>query len=86
MHAGNKKDLEQIREVDYEDAQALSSHHAMLECIEVSAKDSTNIDETFWKLGQELKRRHGGESSLAKGETSKLSLNTRRVDGWNCCG
>lgn len=83
---GNKKDLEQIREVDYEDAQALSSHHAMLECIEVSAKDSTNIDETFWKLGQELKRRHGGESSLAKGETSKLSLNTRRVDGWNCCG
>lgn len=82
---GNKKDLENIREVDFSEAQALAAHHDMMECLETSAKDSTNIEQVFWRLGTELKRRQTGGPLLENGTSGNISFNSKRVDGWGCC-
>ncbi|XP_022095903.1 ras-related protein Rab-43-like [Acanthaster planci] len=83
---GNKKDLEDLRQVDFADAQAIAQHHGMLQCLETSAKDSTNVEQTFTLLAQELKRKHAGGATLDGGDSLKLNYNAKRVDGWNCCG
>lgn len=57
---GNKKDLENMRKVDFSEAQALAAHHDMMECLETSAKDSTNIEQVFLRLATELIRRQTG--------------------------
>ncbi|XP_002730440.1 ras-related protein Rab-43-like [Saccoglossus kowalevskii] len=87
MLIGNKRDLESLREVTVSDAKALAHHHGMLESLETSAKDSTNVEEAFGKLAKELKKRHGGSMSLEAGDESpNISLDSRRVDGsWGCC-
>lgn len=82
---GNKKDLENIREVDFSEAQALAAHHNMMECLETSAKDATNIEQVFWRLGTELKRRQTGGPLLENGDTGTINFNSKRVDGWGCC-
>lgn len=83
--SGNKKDLENIREVDFSEAQALAAHHNMMECLETSAKDATNIEQVFWRLGTELKRRQTGGPLLENGASSTINFNSKRVDGWGCC-
>ncbi|XP_071810054.1 ras-related protein Rab-43-like [Asterias amurensis] len=83
---GNKKDLEELRQVDFSDAQAIAQHHSMIQCLETSAKDSTNVEQTFALLARELKSRHAGGPALEGGDSLKLNYNAKRVDGWNCCG
>lgn len=57
---GNKCDMEELREVEFAEAEALCQYmhgtgmHASL-CIETSAKDNKNITEAFMSLATELK-------------------------------
>lgn len=50
--AGNKKDLEDIREVKLQQAQNFAAHNDILEVIETSAKDNTNINEAFVRMAK----------------------------------
>lgn len=52
VHAGNKCDLDQLREVRKEEALMLARQHNMLEVLETSAKDNTNVDEAFLKIAK----------------------------------
>lgn len=53
---GNKCDLEDLREVKREEAQALCEYlPEVLHIVETSAKDNTNIDTIFFYLASELK-------------------------------
>ncbi|XP_064633472.1 ras-related protein Rab-43-like [Lineus longissimus] len=86
---GNKKDLEGLREVSVTQARELAKHYDMMEPVETSAKDNTNIDEAFIKMAKELKSKYGGDSDLQEdGHTGHgLPLNSRTLNkGWHCCG
>ncbi|XP_064605545.1 ras-related protein Rab-43-like [Liolophura sinensis] len=84
---GNKKDLEEMREVNVADAHAFAQQQGMMDMLETSAKDNTNIDEAFLKMAKELKRIHGGDSGLDNSNTGSINLNTKSVGmGWPCCG
>jgi len=54
--AGNKCDLEDLREVKKIEAEALCQYlPEVLHVVETSAKDNTNIDSIFFYLASELK-------------------------------
>lgn len=54
--AGNKCDLEDLREVEKAEAEALCHYlPEVLHVVETSAKDNTNIDSIFFYLASELK-------------------------------
>lgn len=58
LFTGNKCDMETLREVEFEEAEALSQTvPGILAVMEVSAKDNTNVDDTFLQLATELKVR-----------------------------
>jgi len=83
---GNKSDLDSIREVPTGQAQEFANQHNMLEFLETSAKDNTNIEEAFIKMAKELKKRHGG-SHLEEASPSSISLGSEDVkDSYGCCG
>ena len=44
---GNKQDREEERQVAYTQAREFSEQAGMLECIETSARENTNIDTVF---------------------------------------
>lgn len=50
--SGNKRDLEDQREVTYTDGNAFAEHNNMIAFHETSAKENTNVDETFTKLAK----------------------------------
>ena len=53
---GNKCDLENLREVNKAEAEALCQYlPEVLHVAETSAKDNTNIDSIFFYLASELK-------------------------------
>lgn len=84
---GNKCDLEQLREVRKEEASMLARQHNMVDALETSAKDNTNIEEAFLKIAKELKRRYGGDATMDSNRGGNLKLNSRPVhSGWGCCG
>uniref|UniRef100_H3DMC4 Ras-related protein Rab-19 n=1 Tax=Tetraodon nigroviridis TaxID=99883 RepID=H3DMC4_TETNG len=56
---GNKCDLEQEREVTFEDACNLAKNKEMLAALETSAKESQNVDEAFMMMARELLARNG---------------------------
>ena len=49
---GNKRDLENLREVNFSDAQSFAQQHNMISHLETSAKENCNIEETFVKLAK----------------------------------
>lgn len=49
---GNKQDLEHLREVTVAEAKAYAQHCSMLDAIETSAKENTNIDEAFLRMAK----------------------------------
>ncbi|XP_045110325.1 ras-related protein Rab-43-like [Portunus trituberculatus] len=62
---GNKCDMETLREVEFEEAEALcQTVPGILTVMEVSAKDNTNVDDTFVQLATELKNRHDPQRDL----------------------
>ncbi|XP_050296304.1 ras-related protein Rab-43 [Anthonomus grandis grandis] len=78
---GNKADLESCREVEFEEAEALSQYMPeVLFVLEASAKDNANIEEAFMCLATELKRRQDqgmlrqqDEETVKLGESSSVS-------------
>ena len=50
---GNKLDLEQQRQVDYQEVQSYVEQND-LSSIETSAKDATNVEDLFKKIGEKL--------------------------------
>ena len=50
--SGNKKDLQEQRQVPYSLAQDFADQCGMLDAIETSAKDNTNVEEVFTKLAK----------------------------------
>ena len=49
---GNKSDLEELRQVPFTQAMEFADHHSMLQIIETSAKENTNIEEMFLKIAR----------------------------------
>ncbi|XP_072136448.1 ras-related protein Rab-43 [Mobula birostris] len=81
---GNKSDMEDIREVEYQEAQTLADHYDIVSVLETSAKDSSNVEEAFIKMATELMLRHGGPVFTEKA-TETLKLNSKDVnEGWGC--
>ncbi|XP_076337898.1 RAS oncogene family member Rab19 [Tachypleus tridentatus] len=84
---GNKCDLKSLREVEPEEAARLVEQiHGLLTFIETSAKEDTNIEQTFVTLATELKHHH--HSGVEDGDDSgiALSLNSRPIKGkLPCC-
>ncbi|CAG9857403.1 unnamed protein product [Phyllotreta striolata] len=79
---GNKADLEALREVEFDEAEALCQYMPdVLFVLEASAKSNANIDEAFVYLATELKRRHDngtliedeGEETIRLGESKTMS-------------
>lgn len=53
---GNKCDLESEREVDFNEAEEMGEYVPEIHYVmETSAKDSTNVEEAFFCLANELK-------------------------------
>ncbi|GJQ80271.1 hypothetical protein Trydic_g10094 [Trypoxylus dichotomus] len=71
---GNKADLDTLREVEFEEAEAMCQYMPeVLFVLEASAKENSNIEEAFLCLATELKRRHdSGYLSSDDEETVKL--------------
>ncbi|KAH9589174.1 Small GTPase [Trypanosoma melophagium] len=63
---GNKKDLESLRQVSYEDGAALAEEEGVNGFFETSAKDNQNIEEVFIELAKMLLE-HGLTSSTPGG-------------------
>ncbi|XP_029318059.1 ras-related protein Rab-19-like [Cottoperca gobio] len=56
---GNKCDLEQERQVKFEEACNLSKERDILAALETSAKESQNVEEAFTMMARELLSRNG---------------------------
>ncbi|RUS91512.1 hypothetical protein EGW08_000733 [Elysia chlorotica] len=86
---GNKCDLDDLREVSTEEAKNLAHSQSFIGAVETSAKENTNVDDTFLKMAKELKRRFGDDSNMDPGEGGGLHLNSRSLGrrSWlPCCG
>ncbi|EDV95926.1 ras-related protein Rab-43 [Drosophila grimshawi] len=63
---GNKCDLEEEREVDFEEARQMCQYiPEILFVMETSAKENTNVEDAFRCLATELKRQHDSNSVQA---------------------
>ncbi|XP_054011605.1 ras-related protein Rab-43 [Hylaeus anthracinus] len=75
---GNKCDLESLREVERGEADVLCQYlPEVLQVVETSAKENTNIDSVFFYLASELKRRHENRQINAN-EDEIVKLGTGR--------
>jgi len=63
---GNKKDLEDKREVPYNEAKELADHFNV-KFLETSAKESLNVEDAFTNITREI------ESKIAKNPAAKTN-------------
>ncbi|XP_065674578.1 ras-related protein Rab-43 [Hydra vulgaris] len=86
MLVGNKSDLESHREVPKQEADSFATQLGILEFMELSAKDNSNIDEAFWRIAKNLKDRYENESNTLRGAQTKqdVFINSKSVGNW-CC-
>ena len=86
---GNKTDLEDKRQVTYEEGKEFAAEHDML-FFETSAKNGTNVKEVFIKAVEILYK----DQNYEKGETeewekmkivNKKILQTGKIKKKNCC-
>ncbi|KAM9832082.1 ras-related protein Rab-19 [Neosynchiropus ocellatus] len=83
---GNKCDLEQEREVPFEDACTLANERGVLAALETSAKESQNVEEAFVMMARELLTRNGLHVQQREAESHGmpgflLRSNSRPVNG-----
>ena len=86
---GNKKDLEEKRQVSKEEAESLAVQNG-LKYIEVSAKNNTNIEELFQDIVKTLIQRHLAainENPFMSGANSNVVKNDKKAEKKNkkCC-
>ncbi|XP_042242194.1 ras-related protein Rab-43-like isoform X2 [Homarus americanus] len=82
---GNKCDMETLREVEFEEAEAMcETVPEIMTVMEVSAKDNTNVDDTFFHLASELKNRHDSLRDLIRPYLINLG-NTESLKRWPRC-
>ena len=67
---GNKSDLEQKRQVSYNEGAALA-HEMDCAFLETSARARKNIEETFYSIVREIRRREKGGIDQTKVEKKK---------------
>ncbi|KAL7370645.1 hypothetical protein ABVT39_006644 [Epinephelus coioides] len=83
---GNKCDLEQERQVLFEEACNLAKEKDILAALETSAKESQNVEEAFLMMAKELLSRNGlnvqpGDSDSSNTPRILLRSNSRPVNG-----
>lgn len=83
---GNKCDLDQDRQVQFEEACNLANEMGILAALETSAKESQNVEEAFMMMARELLARNGlhvqqGDSESNSTPRVLLRSNSRPVDG-----
>ncbi|KAG7495507.1 ras-related protein Rab-19-like [Solea senegalensis] len=78
---GNKSDLEEERQVLFEEACNLANERGILAALETSAKESQNVEEAFIMMAKELLYRNG--HTVQQGDTPRVLLraNSRPVNG-----
>ena len=79
---GNKKDLEDQRQVPYQEAKELADHFNV-RFLETSAKESVNVEEAFTLMTREIKGKvatsapkrnaHEGATKISKSGSKKLN-------------
>ena len=67
-------------QVPIDEARSLATHKHMLDPIETSAKNNTNIDQTFIHLAKSLRKKHEGLSDISEQEQS-IHLTTTDIKG-----
>ncbi len=79
---GTKLDLvtanSKLRQVQVQEAKNFASSHHIIEVLETSSKDNTNIEKTFVQLAKALKKKHDGFASQTATEES-IRLETRNI-------
>nr|XP_046235005.1 ras-related protein Rab-19-like [Scatophagus argus] len=83
---GNKCDLEQERQVQFEEACHLAKDRGILAALETSAKESQNVEEAFMMMARELLGRNGlhvQQEDIRSNNTPGVLLrsNSRPVNG-----
>ncbi|XP_069012895.1 ras-related protein Rab-19-like [Embiotoca jacksoni] len=83
---GNKCDLEEERQVQFEEACTLAKERGILAALETSAKESQNVEEAFMMMAKELLARNGlnvPQGDLESSSTPRVLLrnNSRPVNG-----
>lgn len=88
---GNKCDLESEREVEFTEAEEMGEYVPEIHYVlESSAKDSTNVEEAFYCLANELKNRQSSTLSSNEPATNEmnspitLSDNTKSISKCSC--
>lgn len=83
---GNKTDLADCREVSIEEASSCAAHYSMIDALEASAKDATNIENAFMRVARELKSRYENGSHLqASIMEGDVILESKSVHTRWCC-
>ncbi|KAJ2326032.1 ras GTPase, partial [Coemansia sp. RSA 2681] len=75
---GNKKDLEEARQVDYTAAKELANT-LHIPFLETSAKDSTNVEEAFLTMAKQIKDRMGA-SNVGHGAGAQAAQHKKQVN------
>ncbi|KAK2858920.1 hypothetical protein Q5P01_003540 [Channa striata] len=83
---GNKCDLEQERQVQFQQACDLAKDRGVLAALETSAKESQNVEEAFMMMARELLFRNGlniQQGDMESNSTPRILLraNSRPVNG-----
>ncbi|VEN42496.1 unnamed protein product [Callosobruchus maculatus] len=82
---GNKADLETLREVEFEEAEAMCQYlPEVLFFLESSAKTNSNIEEAFMYLATELKRRHDSGLLVEDCENTVRLGDSRAIPTCSC--
>lgn len=80
---GNKCDLEEKRQVLFEEACSLAKDKGLLAALETSAKESQNVEEAFMMMARELMSRNGlyvQQGEIDGTPHSLLRTNSKPVD------
>lgn len=84
---GNKTDIAESREVSIEEASSCAAHYSMIDALEASAKDATNIENAFMRVARELKSRYENGSHLqASIMEGDVILESKSIHSRWCCG
>ncbi|TPP53232.1 Ras family protein [Leishmania donovani] len=91
---GNKKDLESLRQVSFEDGQRLAAEEQLAAFYEASAKDNNNVEQVFLDLAAKLLDQglgnRGGTAGGARGGVvaprgERVEQSNESVSQSTCC-